>query len=452
MVRAYTGKDAAQSWINLIVRSVMLGIAATALNDLLHDDDEDYNNLSDYVKENNYVLSFGDGNFLKIPKGRVVSVFGGAYLRSKWYAQGDEDAWEGYLSNIASAVTPVDNFTRTIFSPITDIKTNTTWYGGTIEGQKFANTKPSERYDESTSNIAIWLGKVFNYSPKKIDYLLDQYGGIVTDIVLPATTMQAESGIVSKNLLANSTINSRWSTEFYSQIEKYTYKKTDGDAKAKATVKYLNSIKSTISDMYTQKRQIQTNTALSKDERLSQTQIIQAAINALMKDSLTNAKYLYEELGKYDLSDNNFDMSYLDAISTVVGAEYALKSYNKTVYEKAANLNKLGIGYDTYYDYYFATKSIEADVTSSGKTISGSRKQKLIQYTMSTDLDMVQKLILIMSSGYSISDGDISGVSAKQVKRVVAQYIAKSGLSSEEKTALAKMCGLTVRNGRVYLA
>lgn len=452
MVRAYTGKDAAQSWINLIVRSVMLGIAATALNDLLHDDDEDYNNLSDYVKENNYVLSFGDGNFLKIPKGRVVSVFGGAYLRSKWYAQGDEDAWEGYLSNIASAVTPVDNFTRTIFSPITDIKTNTTWYGGTIEGQKFANTKPSERYDESTSNIAIWLGKVFNCSPKKIDYLLDQYGGIVTDIVLPATTMQAESGIVSKNLLANSTINSRWSTEFYSQIEKYTYKKTDGDAKAKATVRYLNSIKSTISDMYTQKRQIQTNTALSKDERLSQTQIIQAAINALMKDSLTNAKYLYEELGKYDLSDNNFDMSYLDAISTVVGAEYALKSYNKTVYEKAANLNKLGIGYDIYYDYYFATKSIEADVTSSGKTISGSRKQKLIQYTMSTDLDMVQKLILIMSSGYSISDGDISGVSAKQVKRVVAQYIAKSGLSSEEKTALAKMCGLTVRNGRVYLA
>lgn len=452
MVRAYTGKDAAQSWVNLIVRSVMLGIAATALNDLLHDDEEDYNNLSDYVKENNYVLSFGDGNFLKIPKGRVVSVFGGAYLRSKWYAQGDEDAWEGYLSNIASAVTPVDNFTRTIFSPITDIKTNTTWYGGTIEGQKFANTKPSERYDESTSNIAIWLGKVFNCSPKKIDYLLDQYGGIVTDIVLPATTMQAESGIVSKNLLANSTINSRWSTEFYSQIEKYTYKKTDGDAKAKAMVKYLNSIKSTISDMYTQKRQIQTDTTLSKDERLSQTQVIQAAINALMKDSLTNAKYLYEELGKYDLSDDKFDTSYLDAISAVVGAEYALKSYNKTVYEKAANLNKLGIGYDTYYDYYFATKSIGTDVTSSGKTINGSRKQKLIQYTMSTDLDMVQKLILIMSSGYSISDGDISGVSAKQVKRVVAQYIAKSGLSSEEKTALAKMCGLTVRNGRVYLA
>lgn len=452
MVRAYTGKDAALSWGNLIVRSVLLGLGVTALNDLLNSDDEDYQNLSDYVKENNYVIGFGDGNFIKIPKGRVVSVLGGAYLRSKWYAQGDEDAWDGYLKSISSAVTPVDNFTRTIFSPITDLATNTTWYGGTIEGQKFNDTKPSNRYDESTSSISIWLGKVFNYSPKKIDYLLDQYGGIVTDILLPATTMQAESGVVSKNLLANSTTNSRWSTEFYSQIEKYTYKKTDGDAQAKGTVKYLNSIKSTISDMYSQKRQIQADSSLSNSEKISQTQIIQAAINALMKDSLTNAKYLYEELGKYNLSDDKFDSSYIDAISTVVGAEYALKTYNKTVYEKAVNLNKLGISYDTYYDYYFATKDIVADVAANGKTVSGSRKAKLIQYTLSTNLPAVQKLILIMSSGYSISDGDISGLTTKQVKRFVAQYIAKSGLTSDEKTALAKMCGLTVRNGKVVLA
>lgn len=50
--------------------------------------------------------------------------------------------------------------------------------------------------------------------------------------------------------------------------------------------------------------------------------------------------------------------------------------------------------------------------------------------------------MLIMSSGYSISDGDISGVSAKQVRRVVAQYIAKSGLSSEEKPHLQKCADL----------
>lgn len=452
MVRAYTGKDAARSLANLIVRSVILGVGLSALNDIMNDDDDDYNDLSDYVKENNYVISLGGGDFLKIPKGREAGIIGEIYLRSKRATQGDENAWEGYVGNILSAVTPVDNFTRTIFSPFMDIKTNTTWYGGEIEGQKFANTKPSERYDESTSNIAIWIGKAINYSPKKIHYLIDQYSGVLGDLILPATTVQAESGIFAKNMLANSTTNSKWSTEFYSQIEKYTYKKTDGDAKAKAAVKYLNSVKSTISDMYTQKRQIQTDKTLSNEEKLKQTKTIQTAINIAMKESLANAKFLYSELSKYDLSDDKFDMSYLDAISTVVGAEYALKSYNKTVYEKAATINKIGVSYDTYYDYYFTTKNIEADVAANGQTVSGSRKQKLIQYTMSTDLPIVQKLMLIMSSGYSISDGDISGVSAKQVKRVVAQYIAKSGLSSEEKTALAKMCGLTVRNGRVYLA
>lgn len=452
MVRAYTGKDAARSLANLIVRSVILGVGLSALNDIMNDDDDDYNDLSDYVKENNYVISLGGGDFLKIPKGREAGIIGEIYLRSKRATKGDENAWEGYVGNILSAVTPVDNFTRTIFSPFMDIKTNTTWYGGEIEGQKFANTKPSERYDESTSNIAIWIGKAINYSPKKIHYLIDQYSGVLGDLILPAKTVQAESGIFAKNMLANSTTNSKWSTEFYSQIEKYTYKKTDGDAKAKAAVKYLNSVKSTISDMYTQKRQIQTDKTLSNEEKLKQTKTIQTAINIAMKESLANAKFLYSELSKYDLSDDKFDMSYLDAISTVVGAEYALKSYNKTVYEKAATINKIGVSYDTYYDYYFTTKNIEADVAANGQTVSGSRKQKLIQYTMSTDLPIVQKLMLIMSSGYSISDGDISGVSAKQVKRVVAQYIAKSGLSSEEKTALAKMCGLTVRNGRVYLA
>ena len=451
MVRAYTGKDAAQSWVNLIVRSIMLGLAASALNDLLNDDDEDYKNLSDYVKENNYVIALGDGDFIKIPKGRVASVIGGAYLRAKWYMEGDEDAFEGWISNIASQVTPVDNFSRTIFSPLTDISTNTTWYGGQIESEKWSDTQPKDRYDETTSSIAIWLGKVFNYSPVKIDYLLDQYGGVVTDIVLPATTLQAEKGIVSQNLIANATTNSRWGTEFYSQIEKYTYKKTAGDAAAKGVVKYLNGIKSTLSDMYAQKREIQSDKTLSDSEKNTQSKIVQAAINALQKDSLTNAKYLYEELKKYDLSEENFDNSYLDAVSVVVGEEFALRTYNKQVYEKAKSLEKLGIGFGTYYDYYFALKQISAATDASGRTISGSKKAQVIAFTWAQDIPRIQKLILIMSAGYKISDGDIRGLSAKQAQRVVAQYITRLNITKEEKAALAELCGLTVSNGRIII-
>ena len=452
MWRSYVGKEAAQSWINLIIRSLLLGIGMTALNDLLNGDDEEYEDLSDYVKEQNYVIALGDGDFLKIPKGRVTSVFGGAFLRGKRYANGDADAWEGYWDSVKSAVTPVDNFTRTIFSPFTDISTNTVWHGGTIESQKWDNTEPKNRYDETTSSIAIWLGQVFNYSPIKIEYLLEQYGGIVADIALPATSTQAEKGIISQNMLANSTLNSKWSNEFYTSLEDYTYKKTAGDSQAKGVVRYLNSVKSTVSDLYTQKSKIQADKNLSKDEKLTQTKIIQTTINALQQEAVLNTEYLYNELGKYDLStDEAYEQAYLDCISVIMGAEYALQTYNKDVYSKAVNLNKLGVSYETYYDYYFGVKSITSDKNADGSTVSGSKKAKVIAYTMAQNMPTAQKIILIMNAGYTITDGDISGMTAKQAKTAVAKYITNLKISRAEKEELAKMFGFTVKLGKIYI-
>lgn len=451
MWRSYTGENGKKAWVNLIIRSLILGIGATALNDLLNGDDEEYENLSDYVKEQNYVIALGGGDFLKIPKGRVIGVFGNAFLRGKRYAQGETDAWEGYFGSVISSVTPVENFTRTIFSPITDAQTNTTWYGGAIESQKWNDTEPKNRYDESTSKIAIWLGSVFNYSPLKIDYLLEQYTGIVGDLVLPATSTQAESGIITQNMLVNSTTNSKWSTKFYNALEDYTYKKTAGDLQAKGAVRYLNSINSTVSDMYNQKRTIQADKTLSNDEKLTQTKIIQAAINTLMQEAIGNAEYIYGEMGKYNLADDDvFDQAYLDSISVVMGEEYALKSYNKDVYEKATKINKLGIDYATYYDFYFGVKNITSDKKADGSTVAGSKKAKVINYVMAQNLSTAQKLVLIMAQGYSIADGDVKGLTAKQVKTTVAKYITSLNLTREEKTELAEMLGFTVKNGKIY--
>lgn len=451
MWRSYTGENGKKAWVNLIIRSLILGIGATALNDLLNGDDEEYENLSDYVKEQNYVIALGGGDFLKIPKGRVIGVFGNAFLRGKRYAQGETDAWEGYFGSVISSVTPVENFTRTIFSPITDAQTNTTWYGGAIESQKWNDTEPKNRYDESTSKIAIWLGSVFNYSPLKIDYLLEQYTGIVGDLVLPATSTQAESGIITQNMLVNSTTNSKWSTKFYSTLEDYTYKKTAGDLQAKGAVRYLNSINSTVSDMYNQKRTIQADKTLSNDEKLTQTKIIQAAINTLMQEAIGNAEYIYGEMGKYNLADDDvFDQAYLDSISVVMGEEYALKSYNKDVYEKATKINKLGIDYATYYDFYFGVKNITSDKKADGSTVAGSKKAKVINYVMAQNLSTAQKLVLIMAQGYSIADGDVKGLTAKQAKTTVAKYITSLNLTREEKTELAEMLGFTVKNGKIY--
>lgn len=450
MVRAYTGKDAARSWINLIIRSLILGVGLSALNDLLNEDDEDYQNLSDYVKNNNYVLALGDGKFLKIPKGRENGFIGELYLRSRRYASGEADAWDGTVESFVSNLTPTDNFTRTIFSPFVDVGTNTTWYGGTLEGQKWSNTEPKNRYDESTSGIAIWLGSRLNYSPIKIDYLLEQYFGIAADVILPATSLEAETGVISKNLIADSANNSRWSTQFYSQLEKYNYKKTAGDIQAKGTLKYLNSVGEAANELYDKKSAIQSDKSLSNAEKLARVKLLQTAVNALRKEAVTNAKLLYTELGKYDLTtEEDFDTAYLYSTASVLGEEYALKLYNKNVYEKARSLNILGVDYGVYFDYYFALKEITSDKDASGVTVSGSKKKKVIAYTMAQDITTLQKLILIMSAGYKISDGDISTLTAKQVKTYVAKHIAKLDITKTEKAELAALCGLTVKNGRI---
>ena len=458
MWRAYTGEDGWKQWIILIVKSLILGVAATALNDILNDDDEEYEGLSDYIKEQNYVVALGDGDFLKIPKGRVLSVFGSAFLRGRRYAKGDEKAWEGYFDSVLSSVTPVDNITRTIFSPITDVSTNKAWHGGAIEGQKWDDTEPKNRYDESTSKISIWLGSVFNYSPIKIDYLLEQYTGVVGDLVLPATSTQAENGIVRQNLLANATTNSKWSNKFYSTIEDYTYKKTAGDIKAKGVVRYLNSISDEIRDMYNQKQTIQADKNLSDKEKLTQTKILQATINTLIQETLGNIDFVYNEMGKYDFSqytdekerDKAFQAAYLDTIKVVVGGEYAFKSYNSEAYEKATKIDKLGISYDSYYDLYFGLKSIEGEKDKDGNTINGSKKKAVIKYIWGQDISTIQKIILLMSQGYKINDGDIKNLTAKQASTAVAKYISKLVATKEEKTEIATMLGFVVKDGKIY--
>ncbi len=483
MVRAYTGKDAAKSWVNLIIRSIVLGIGATALNDILNDDDEEYQNLSDYVKENNYVLALGDGDFLKIPKGRENGFIGMLWLRVRRAKAGDEKAFDGIVDSFISTLTPTDNFTRNIFSPFLDIQTNTTWYGGAIESSKWDGVRPQNRYDESTSSISIWLGKVFDYSPIKIDYLLEQYGGIFADVFLPMTTLQAENNPLTGNLLTNSTTNSKWSTEFYSAIEEYTYQKNEGSAQAQAALRYLNSVKKTVNNMLSQKREIQADKTLTDSEKLKQVKVIQAAINTLEKSALEQAELIYTEIGKYDGTNQGYDLesiagavaiggtdmpvsaygnladedyfeaAYLNTIATVVGERYAFETYNKTAYQKAVKItDSTGIDFGIYYDYYFTIKNLEADIDKDGEKIAGSRKEKIIRYVANIEgITKVQKLLLIMCSGYTIADGDIRGISGKRAKKAVAQYIVGLNISKAEKVELAEACGLKVKNGKILI-
>ena len=72
------------------------------------------------------------------------------------------------------------------------------------------------------------------------------------------------------------------------------------------------------------------------------------------------------------------EIAYAQDIFETIFKDYALKTYNKDVEEKAAEYVAQDVTYDQYYAAYFAARGIVGDKGENGKTIanSASRKKK----------------------------------------------------------------------------
>lgn len=431
-IRTAFGRKTAKEWVRLIIRAAMLGIGAGLLNDLLLGDDDEYKNLRQTDKENYYILKIGQGKFLKLPKGRINASIGQIFYTSKQLANKEKVDWKSELSNLNANMSPVENLGRFVWSPFTDAASNRTWYGTPIESAKFENVAPKNRYDENTSSIAIAIGKAINYSPKKINYLLDQYTGIIGDIVLPVTTKASSRNIIEQNFTLDSVSQSKTSTAFYDEIEEATYAKNDGDLLAKAKLSYLNKMKKKVSDLNRQKREIQ-NSGLSNSEKKEQVRALQVLINGIQNTALQNVGIFEDELSRYNLTDETYDAVYLAAYRSAFGAQSAFEQYDTNVYAKAKLMNTLGIDYENYFDIYFTLKTTENDVDKKGNVVKGSKKNKATKYIKSLKgLSAVQKAIILATAGYSLNDSLKSKVKS----------LAK-GLSKEDKAMLYNICGIT---------
>ena len=448
MIRNITSIRSAREFGTLALKAALVGVAPMVLNMLMYEDDEDYQNLRDNDKENNFLFKVGD-TFVKIPRGRVASVIGGLINRGKSAAEGEDVDWAGYVENIMQQVTPVDSMSRTIFSPFSDVANNLTWYGTAIEGRQFENTAPKDRYDESTSSIAIAIGQAINYSPKKIHYLLDQYSGVIGDFILPATTAKAEKDFLSGNFTLDPATSNKLSTEFYEMYDQAQYAKTAGDDTAAYQVRYLNKVKSAISDMYKQKSEIQNNPDLSNAEKLQQTRVVQLLINEAYKTALQDFE-LYTKAIEATAGMEDESLRFTEATRLMYGAERALSEYNDDVYAKCQMLNKAGVDYETLYSYYFTVRGFTSDKDAQGNTISGSKRKKVVASIKSMKVSTEQKLLLICASGYALQDNDLPRMTAVNAKKRLLRYILNlKGATQTEKTELAEMCGFEVKNGRV---
>lgn len=202
-IRNATGVRSIQAAGKLILSAAIWGILPQILNELMWWDDDDWDDIPASTKANYYLINagklFGNGYWIKIPKGRAIAVLSTAAVYTQEKQKGEDVKFSDVFEVIKSNIAPTDIFNQNIATAWTQAKlTNpdnpgTTWYGGNIESDRLQNYRPEDRYDEKTDELSKAIGKLFKVSPKKVNYLLDQYSGVIGDILLPLITPATKS-------------------------------------------------------------------------------------------------------------------------------------------------------------------------------------------------------------------------------------------------------------------
>lgn len=428
---------------SLILKAALMGIAPALLNALAYRDDDEWDDIPANTKANYYLINagkwLGDGYWIKIPKGRAIAVLSTAAVYTQEKQKGEDVKFSDVFEVIKSNVAPTDIFNQNIATAWTQAKlTNpdnpgTTWYGGNIESDRLQNYRPEDRYDEKTDELSKAIGKLFKVSPKKVNYLLDQYSGVIGDILLPLMTpaTNAKSKLLAAPMAAftiDTTSTNKTIGEYYDLLDELKYDANDGDIGAGITRKYVSHAGDEVNDYYQQIRAIQNDKSLSDGEKNRIVRALKAQLIERQKEIIAQAEPYREAVNDYlkahpelstdndaaiaeyaelygiteDQAESRMDaIVYREANREVFGAEYALRTYNADVYDKARAAYAKGVSYETYYDYYFATKEMHADKDENGKSISGSKKAKVVEYINSLDIPPEQKDALYVAAGYT---------------------------------------------------
>jgi hypothetical protein len=183
-----------------------------------------YDQIPDYVKDNNYILPVGQSNgqneYFKIPKARESSFFFSTIWEKlyRYMVNDDEKAlnFKGLKESFSySFYNPVEEFAKGgLFQTAIGISTgnNKDYFGRDIEpiGMRLKQMSKRNIYTDKTSKISVALGPVleqFGLSPAQADYLITSYTGILGKFYVsfnsqdksPEDTFKQISGFIYKD-------------------------------------------------------------------------------------------------------------------------------------------------------------------------------------------------------------------------------------------------------------
>ncbi len=458
----------------LITKLAAAGIPALVFNNLFWDDDEDYQELADYIKDGYYIIwKYGDGKFVRLPKGRTLAVIQNAFTQLSDTVIGDGELdWQRFYELFMNNIAPNNPMESNLVAPVIQAATNEAWHGGDIVPQRLQDVPNKEQYDETTDRFSVWLGDKLGISPYKINYVLDQYSGVIGDVGLPFLTPEAESGsdsVVGKlispladKFVTDAVMKNRSQGEFYDTMNELAINANSVNATDEDLLKskYINSVNTDISKLSAEKRRIQ-GSDLPDGEKVKQVKNIQKQINAMSKEVLSekdkvslfgnyaevsNRQYYLNNNGEWS-NVNEKQKEKQDKVTEKLGispSEYWAKkdmyddAYDKP--EKYAVSKVFHFDYATYAQYLKVIDNVEGDKNKSGNTISGSAKKNVIAHIESLPLTKNEKIILFK---YKYPKDD-------KYNREIIQYMReRTDIAYADRVSILEALGFKVEDGVV---
>ena len=345
-VRTATETKGFKAWAGLALKAAALGMLPELLNGLLYKDDEEWDVIDDQMKMDYYLFKTTDGVWIKVPKGRMLAALSMPVVGAQEAARGDDVDWGGLAKSAFGSVAPNNPFETNLLSTALQAKlTNPddpgkTWYGGNIESRRLQSYAPGERYDESTDYISKWLGGKLGISPKKLNYVIDQYSGILGDLILPYLTPKAERGLYVRGfaLPLSNAFMSRFTTdivtsntiskEYYGLLDELGYAAKGGDKPSALAERYMNRAGGKVTELYAQIREIENDSNLTDKEKSTLTRELRKKLNEYEQqvtadagEYLATAQKYMDDHPKFDYADDKAVDAFVEGYNSMQSAE-----------------------------------------------------------------------------------------------------------------------------------
>lgn len=383
------------------IQLAWLGIINQILPDK-DDSEEAYANLSTYNKFANWNFYIGDGQFIRIPKDKQLSL--PTTLLSALYEKyilENPDAFYNYGEYIGDIFLPEGLENMTLVGAVLDIYKNETFTGAPIVPSAYSGRAKELQYNEKTSQLAIFIGSKLGLSPMRIDYIIDDQGGFVGDLILNLTKQGGTNAkdildvadSSKKSLLGGLPVSSdffrdtAYSTDivtlFYNTKEKYdtnaaSYKATSGkNAKYTYYDVYGKYKYGKVADLYGD-----VNKMIKADGNSDSARKTRFTLNSLIK-SVNRTEKTWIDEATAEISQNaNYEIS--DIAPYIVVPEKLKDSKKNEYYLDAYDMMNYFIESQILFESYYG-RIIDSDYSDEEKAAAMKEAKKAIKKQMDDD-------------------------------------------------------------------